>query len=233
MKENLETVKPQYGCEFCGRTFIRATTELKHICEYKHRYLEKDKQGNRIGYQCFLEFNKKHTASKKVKKYEEFIKSPYYIAFVKFGNYCVGVNCININRYIDWLLKNQIKIDNWCSDQTYTKFICEYLRIEDPLDGIARSIETNVELAKEMQIQHNDIFRYGNVNKICYQITLGKISPWILYQSNSGTQFLDKLNQAHVKLILDYINPELWAIKFKREPEKVLEIKLLLKQANY
>ena len=233
MNENLETVKKQYGCEFCGRTFVRESTVLKHICEYKHRYLARDKQGNRIGYQCFLDFNKKHTASKKPKQYEEFIKSPYYIAFVKFGNYCVGINCLNVNRYIDWLLKNQIKIDNWCSDQTYSKFLCDHLRNEDPLDAIARSIETTIDLSKDANIQHNDIFKYGNVNKICYEITKGKISPWILYQSVSGTQFLDKLNPDHVRMIVDYINPELWAIKFKKDVEKVNEIKQLLKQAHY
>lgn len=233
MKENLEIAKTTYGCEFCGRVFQREGTVYKHICEYKHRYLEKDKQGNRVGYQCFLEFNKKHTASKKIKPYEEFIKSPYYIAFVKFGNYCVNINCLNVSRYIDWLLKNQIKIDNWISDQTYNKFLCDYLRGEDPFDAIARSIETTIDMATELNIQNYDVFRYGNVNRICHNITNGKISPWILYQSESGTQFLDKLNIDHVKLIIDYINPELWALKFKKEPEKVFEIKSLLKQAKY
>jgi hypothetical protein len=34
-------------------------------------------------------------------------------------------------------------------------------------------------------------------------------------------------------MVIDYLNPELWAIKFKREPEKVDEVKSLLTMAGY
>lgn len=232
-KETAATEPNKFGCEFCKRTFVRESTMFKHICEYKHRWLEKDKQGNRIAFQSFLDFYKKNTASKKQKTYEEFIKSAYYTAFIKYGNYCVSIKCVNIPRYTDWLLKNQIKIDNWCQDTSYTKFLCEYLRVEDAFDALARSIETTIDLALEEQIQSRDYLRYGNINKICYQVSVGKISPWMLYHSDSGIKFLDKLNETQAKMIMDYINPELWAIKFKRESDTAEEIKRLLKQAGY
>lgn len=232
MKETQETKSP-YSCEFCKRSFIRESTVLKHICEYKHRWMDKDKQGNRLGFQSWVEFYKKNSTSKKQKTYEEFIRSAYYIAFVKFGSYCIDVNVLNVSRYIDWLLKNQIKIDSWCQDSNYTKFLIEYLRIEDPMDAIARSIETTINLAEVERILSKDYLRYGNSNKICYAITTGKLSPWILYHSASGKEFLDKLDESQIKMIIDYLNPELWAIKFKREPEKVDEVKSLLTLAGY
>ena len=231
MKETWET--KLYSCEFCKRSFLRESTVLKHICEYKHRWMDKDKQGNRLGFQSWIEFYKKNSSSKKQKTYEEFIRSAYYIAFVKFGSYCVDVNVLNVSRYIDWLLKNKIKIDSWCQDTNYTKFLLEYLRIEDPLDAIARSIETTINMAEVERILSKDYLRYGNSNKICYAITTGKLSPWILYHSASGKEFLDKLDESQIKLVIDYLNPELWAIKFKREPEKVDEIKALLTIAGY
>ena len=64
-------------------------------------------------------------------------------------------------------------------------------------------------------------------------ITLGKISPWMLYHSDSGSRFLDTLNPDHVKIIIDYINPEQWALKFKKNPDDVNRVKDLLKQAGY
>lgn len=231
--ETAATETSKFGCEFCKRTFVRESTMFKHICEFKHRWLEKDKQGNRIAHQAFLDFYKKNTATKKTKTYEEFIKSAYYTAFVKYGNYCVSIKCINILRYTDWLVKNQIKIDNWCQDTTYTKFLCEYLRTEDAYDALARSIESTIDLAEEERVQSKDYLKYGNINKICYAITTGKISPWMLYQSESGIKFLGLLNPTQEKMILDYINPELWAIKFKRESDIVEQIKSLLKQAGY
>jgi len=232
MKETQET-KSLYSCEFCKRSFIRESTVLKHICEYKHRWMDKDKQGNRLGFQSWIEFYKKNSTSKKQKTYEEFIRSAYYIAFAKFGAYCIDVNVLNVSRYIDWLLKNQIKIDSWCQDSNYTKFLIEYLRVEDPMDAIARSIETTINMASVERILSKDYLRYGNSNKICYAITTGKLSPWILYHSASGKEFLDKLDESQIKMVIDYLNPELWAIKFKREPEKVDEVKSLLTLAGY
>jgi hypothetical protein len=234
MKKTEATDKPlKYGCEFCKREFVKETTMLKHICEYKHRWLEKDRHGNRIGFQSWLEFYKKNTASKKNKTYEEFIKSAYYTAFVKYGAYCVEINALNINRFTEWLLKNQVKIDSWCTDSTYNKYLCEYLRTEDAMDALHRSVETTIEWATKEGIQGRDYLRYGNVNRITQLITVGKISPWMLYHSNSGTQFLDTLNPDHVKMILDYINPEQWAIKFKRDPESVRNVKEILKAGGY
>jgi hypothetical protein len=78
-----------------------------------------------------------------------------------------------------------------------------------------------------------DVLRYGNTNRICYSITTGKLSPWILYHSNSGKKFLDGLNDPQVALIIDYINPEQWKIKFNREPENVKQVKEILDLAGY
>jgi hypothetical protein len=234
MKETSATDEPmKFGCEFCKRVFLRESTIMNHMCETKDRWLNKDKQGNRIGFQAWVQFYKKNTATKKQKTYEEFIKSAYYIAFVKFGNYCVNVSAINISRFVDWLLKNQIKIDTWCSDTTYTRYLVEYLKIEDAFDAIHRSVETTIDWAEKDNIQPKDYLRYGNTNRICLLIATGKISPWMLYCSESGIQFLDKLNEAQVKIVIDYINPELWKIKFNRDEQLKQQITDTLKIAGY
>lgn len=228
-----EATDAKYSCEFCNRKFVREKTLVTHICETKHRWLDKDKLSNRLGFQSFVQFYKKHSSSKHTKTYDEFIRSPYYAAFVKFGNYCAEINAINISRFVDWLLADQISIDNWTSDKVYTKYLIEYLRKEDPLDAIHRSIETTITLANDEGIQPHDILRYGNQNKICYAVTTGKISPWLLYHSDSGTKFLDELNATNVKIIIDYIDPEQWALKFKREPENVRTVKEILTHGGY
>jgi hypothetical protein len=64
-------------------------------------------------------------------------------------------------------------------------------------------------------------------------VTTGKISPWLLYQSVSGTNFLDKLHEDQVKMIIDYINPEQWALKFRKDPDATTQVKQLLDQAGY
>ena len=223
----------KFACEFCNRNFSREKTLLTHICVTKRRWLDRDKRGNQIGFQSFVLFYEKHTTSKKTKTYEEFIRSPYYTAFVKFGDYCIDANVINVKRYVEWLLHDTIKLDNWATDTNYTKFLIEYLRKEDPYDAISRSVGACVELAAPDNLQICDVLRFGNTNRICYAVTTGKISPWMLYQSDSGTRFLETLKQDHVKIIIDYINPEQWALKFKREPELANAIRQTLKQAGY
>ena len=226
----VETKK--HYCEFCEREFLRESTILKHLCETKRRWIDRDKHGNRIGYNSWIQFHNK-TSNKKKKDYIDFTKSAYYTAFVKFGNYCVDAQVINVSRYIDWLLKNQISIDTWNRDSTYTKFIMDYLKTEDPLDAIARSIETTIHLAKEDKIMTKDILRYGNRNRICHEITKGKISPWMLYHSESGIDFISKLDSTQEKMILEYINPEQWAIKFKKYKNMIAEVKELLHAGGY
>ena len=225
--------KTEFSCEFCNRSFQRETTMMKHLCENKRRWQDKDQPGNRIGYQAWVEFYKKNTTSKKPRTYVDFTKSAYYIAFVKFGHYCVDIKCINVVRYADWLLKNQIKIDSWCSDTNYTKFLIEYLKTEDPLDAIARSIEATMAISKDSGIETKDCLRYANRNKLAYAVTTGKISPWMLYQSESGVKFLEELDESQQKMIIDYINPEQWAIKFRRNTELVTQAKELLNAAGY
>ena len=152
---------------------------------------------------------------------------------MKFGSYCVDIKALNIPRYVEWLLKEQIKLDDWTSDKVYNRFLCEYLRLEDPFDAIYRGVENCTELAEKDQIQPNDVFRYSNSNRICQYIVNGKISPWMLYQSDSGVHLLETLNQDQVTMITDYINPELWALKFHREPDVVKKIRDTLTLAGY
>jgi len=231
MKET--QVSNEFTCDFCNKSFVREQSFMVHMCETKRRVSDKNKQANRIGYQCWLEFYKRNTNSRKPKSYLDFAKSSYYLAFVKFGSYCSEINAININRYMDWLLDNQVRVDAWCSDQVYTKYLMQYLKEEDSLDAIARSIETTIKLVENENILAGDCLRYGNKNRICHVITTGRISPWMLYQSESGIEFLESLDEGQQRLIFDYINPELWALKFLRNKEQVKQVKELLKEAGY
>jgi len=228
----IKTAETKHTCEFCNKSFVKETSIIKHLCVHKRRWQDKDNRGNQIGFQAWIQFYTKHT-SKKKKEYLDFINNPYYTAFIKFGNYCLNAQVINVSRYIDWLLKEKISIDKWNKDSNYTKFIIDYNLIEDPIDAIARSIETTVVLGQQEKIQTKDVFRYGNKHKICYEITKGKISPWMLYHSKSGLDFMNSIDITQEKMIIDYINPERWALKFHKQKDMIPEIKELLHAGGY
>ena len=225
--------KSEFTCDFCNKSFQREMTMMKHICEPKRRWQDKDLVGNRIGFQTWLEFYTKTSTSKKKRTYIDFTKSAYYLVFVRFANYCVSIKAVNITRYTNWLINNKVKIDSWSSDTVYNRFLIEYLKDEDPFDAIARSIENTIELAKEAGIETKDCLRYINRNRLVNYIINGKISPWMLYHSESGIELIEDLDESQQRIIMDYINPERWAVKFKRDSDIVRQVKELLKSGGY
>lgn len=231
MKKKQESATIHH-CDFCQRDFVREKSFIAHTCKYKSRWQSRDQRANQIAFQCWLEFHRKNSTPKN-RTQMDFIKCPYYTAFVKFANYCIEIKALDVLRYCDWLLENKVSIDKWASDVKYNDFLIYFLKTENHLDALARSIATTIELAESDSILSKDCLRYSHKNKICHEITKGKISPWMLYQCDSGIAFIESLNDGQTRLIFDYISPEKWAIKFSRMREEVNEVKALLKQAGY
>lgn len=230
MKNSPETNYKAGVCEHCLRGFSRESSFFKHICEQKRRWLDREKPGNRIGYLAWKNYFNRHHPGKKNTEYSDFYRSNYYTAFVKFGNYCVGVNAINPGAYSTWLVANKVPIDNWSTDSQYTPYLVEYLRTEDHLDAVRRTLDVLLDQCSGEGLRIEDVFKYLNTNKILQLITAGRVSPWVLYQCNSGIEWLAKLDRDQTALIFDYINPERWNIKFRREQEAVATVKNLLKE---
>ena len=99
----------QFACQYCEKTFRRETSLAVHLCEPKRRYQEREEIGVQLGLQSYLRFYETTQGSARLKTFDDFARSPYYRAFVKFGRYCVAIRAINIPRLIDWLLKSNKK----------------------------------------------------------------------------------------------------------------------------
>jgi hypothetical protein len=223
-----ETRVIENTCEHCGRSFTRETTLLKHLCEQKLRWLDQDKKTNRIAYNLWKTYYQKHHPNKRNLEYKDFAKNSYYNAFIKFSTYCISISAVNVDAFFNYLLQHRVPIDSWSSDTYYNKYLIEYLRVENNIDAVKRSIENLLDVVNEQNIRINDAFTFLNPNKLCYMIANGKISPWILYNSKTGISFLSQLNDDQTRLVFDYIDPEKWNIKFKREQSQVNEVKDIL-----
>lgn len=227
IKKNLELT--DNSCEHCRRTFARPNTLLKHLCEQKRRWQDSDKPANRIAFNAWVRFYLTCQPSRKNLDYKSFISNNYYTAFIKFGSYCVDIKVINVSSYTEYLLKNNVRIDDWISDKVYTRYLIEFLRTESCFDAIKRSITTMLDIGESENIQLKDFFTYISSNKICHSIISGKISPWLLYNCSAGIKFLEKINEHQRAIIFDYIDPEKWSIKFLRDQESVKQARDLLK----
>jgi hypothetical protein len=153
--------------------------------------------------------------SAKLKTFDDFVTSPYYRAFVKFGRYCVAINAVNTSRFIDWVVEKNKKIDHWCRDSVYTEYLNEYMRKESVTDALARAIEHSIVWSETHQHPASDFLRYGNANAVVYAVSTGRVSAWVLYNCASGQQFLDDLDREQLAIIWPWIDPEFWQKKFR------------------
>jgi len=222
-----------YNCRYCKKTFVKETSLAVHMCEPKRRYQEKDERGVQLGLHAYLRFYELTQGSAKLKTFDDFVESPYYRAFVKFGRYCVDVRAVNPNKFTEWLLKHNKKIDHWCKDTVYTEYLLEYLRLENVNDALARAIEFSIGWSEQTGSPAEDCLRYGNTNAMVYAVTAGRISPWILYNCESGQKFLSELDNTQISMVWLYIDSEVWNKKFSdylADQEYVTE---MLKKAGW
>ena len=222
-----------YKCNYCARQFQKETTLAVHLCEQKARHKEKNETGVQIGLQAYLRFYEVHQGSAKLKTFDDFASSSYYRAFVKFGRHCQAIRAVNVARFVDWLLKHNKKIDHWHRDSLYNEYLQDHVRAEAVQDALTRAMEFSIEWNAETQNPAHDCLRYGNVNALCYAIVSGRITGWVLYNSESGKDLLDRLNQEQIAMIWPMIDPDFWRKKFKDYAADTEYCRTLLEQAGW
>lgn len=202
------------------------------MCEQKRRHLQKNEKHVQLGYYAFTRFYKLSANNKKEKTYEEFCKSPYYNAFVKFGSFVNNVKPLYPEKYIDWVVTSGVKLDHWCRDELYEKYATDLILSESMDTAIERSIKTMMDWADEKQTIWNHYFKYASLNRVVRDIKDGKISPWLVLNCSSGKEMMTKFNDEQLGFIFHVMDPSHWALKFKRKPADVEVVKEVAKESG-
>jgi hypothetical protein len=207
-----------FVCRYCKKDFVKETTLIAHMCEPRRRYQQEKETGVQLGLKAYLRFYEISQGSAKSKTYDDFVGSPYYTAFVKFGRHLVGVRCVNTASFTDWLLKNNKKIDHWCKEALYLEWLHEYMKkeaVQDALERALKEMQDYADSEPKLQNNFNNYFRLGSANRIVHHISNGRISPWIVYNCDSGVDFVSLLNEEQITIIMPWIDPDHWQRKFK------------------
>ena len=223
----------KYTCQYCKKDFIKESSLAVHSCEPRRRRMEQNEPGVRLGFQAYIKFYELTQGSAKLKTFDDFADSPYYKAFVKFGRYCVDIRAINPARFVEWVLKQNKKLDHWARDSVYTEYLTEYLRVENVNDALARAIEFGITWSEQTGNPAEDCLRYGNSNAMTYAISAGRISPWIIYNCESGQKFLSDLDATQIAMIWPYIDSDVWMRKFRDYPADQEYVKDILEKAGW
>lgn len=204
-----------------------------HLCEAKRRHQERDEVGVQLGLQAYLRFYEITQGSARLKTFADFAGSPYYRAFVKFGRYCVAIRAVNTARFIDWVVRQNKKIDHWCRDSVYTEYLVEHVRSEAATDALGRALETAIDWAEQTANPDRDYLRYGNDNVICHAVAAGRITAWVLYNSDSGQEFLARINPEQITMIWSMIDADFWQRRFRDYPADTEYVREMLRKAGW
>ena len=217
--ENLNQTSSEFTCEFCKREFKRERTLLSHSCRQKLRHQESLSPDGKLAFAVYDKFYQQ--TQRKSKTWEQFAESPYYNGFTKFAKYIRSMDVVNPMLFVDWVIKNNIKLEYWAKDTTYERYLTQLLANESAANGIERTFHHMQEWAEENNLTFEQYLYHASTNKIVHDIISGRISPWLLYGTKTGQEVLAKFNDEQVHLIIRYIDPAVWYDKIKEETDQM------------
>ena len=230
----LKPASSSHKCKYCNKEFRKESTLAAHQCEPKRRWQQEKEVGVQFGYQAYLRFFEMTQGSAKLKTYTDFATSPYYLAFVAFGRHIVAIRAVNPKAFIEYVIKQNKKLDHWTHEVVYVEYLYQYLKREAVQDALERALTEMQEYADEVKnlASFKDYFRYGSSNRICHHISNGRISPWVVFNCSSGVEFLSQLSEEQIAMIMPWIDPDFWQRKFSDYVADTEWVKMILKEAG-
>ena len=219
----------QHTCEYCGKSYAKASTLIAHTCAKKQRALQKNEKRVRYGFHAYNRFNKlclKRPAS----TYEQFCNDKFYNSFVKFGSYVSNVKPLYPEKYIDYIVTSGKKIKDWCDDNVYEEYVLSLIKGEKIDTALERSINTMIEWASEKSSEWFLYFDNVSVNKAVWDIKDGKISPWLILNSEKGKSMLSSFDDRQLESIYQIIDPEFWTSQFRLKKKNLNIVNELVKE---
>jgi hypothetical protein len=208
-------------CKFCDKSFKSEKTLSSHMCPRKRRWAEKENLSSRLGFRVFQRFYEITANSVNAKSFDEFIRSQYYTDFVKFGRYLGHRDAVDTERFIDFVIKNGVKLRDWRKPYVYETFLHELMNKEPVERALERTFLSLEEWAKENNTTFNKFFEEVTTNEATHIIQSGRISPWVLYLSESAGELLGRMSSEQGDMIQSIINPAIWKGRFHNRPDDV------------
>jgi hypothetical protein len=231
MNNTIELLDQPEQCVHCGKRFRLAKTLTSHMCEPKRRHLQRTEKRVQAGFWAFNRFFQL-TQNGKSKTYEEFSSSPFYNAFVKFGSYLNNVDVLYPEKFLEYLVREAVKLDHWCRDAIYYAYLYKMLRQEPTESAIQRTILTMMDWADESNQPYTSYFSRASSNKLVQDIMNGKVSAWVLLNVKSGKRMLQNLSDDQLQLITPALDMKYWLHRFQERPSDVVLVQEVCQDAG-
>lgn len=223
-----------HECTFCGKSFVRELSLIKHLCTKKKRFLDQDRQDVRFGFIAYRIFYEIHYRNRKTPiTREHFQKSNVYDAFVRFGKYVVDVNAISPEEFIRYTVQSKLSVDKWCSDRLYMEYVRNLNKVEDSTRAIERTLLLAESWANKEGKELRDFFREIASPLAVQWLMSGRISPWALFNCDSGKELLARFSDEQINLVSTSIDMKFWKKKFLDRIDEVHGIQAFLTSEGF
>lgn len=205
-------------CKYCHKKFKQEASFISHKCEPRLRVEELKTNYGRIAFVAYQQFYRSvgMRSRSRDKTPIEFVNSTYYHGFMKFGKFIEGNAVTRYQDYIKYLIQYNVKLESWSSDAVHSIYIRGMVKKEPMESAVEKSFSTMTKWAENNGEPWTDYFRRESTSRIIHNIKMGRISPWVVYNSQSGEEFIQRLSRKEMDEVYDYIDPSYWGVKFQR-----------------
>jgi hypothetical protein len=170
--------------------------------------------------------------AKQPKTYDNFADSSYYNAFVKFGSFINNVNPLYPTKFVDYVIKSGVKLDHWCRDELYEKYLFDMLKTEPVESAVQRTLQNMMEWGDANNANYAHYFNYVSLNKAVHDILNGKISFWMILNSVPGKTMISNMSDEQLMMIAPVFDVPFWMKKFKQSPADVALVQEICAEAG-
>lgn len=220
----------KFKCPYCKEGFTRESSLSTHLCEQKRRHQSRNDKNVKYGLRAFIRFFELHEHS--VKTWDDFSTSQFYTSFVKFGSLISNINPIYKNQFIDHMCKSRVKLHNWSKEDHYYKFAVKVVQNETAEQAMERAIETMIAWGDKFGRPWNAYFDEATTNTITYDIKDGRISPWIIFNSEKAKTRLTDFTDSELDEVTNMLDHLYWYRVFTVKKADVSFVKSILEQSN-
>lgn len=219
-----------FTCLHCGRAFQAERSLMRHMCAQKQRYLDRDEKHVKLAFMIFRRFWALNYKSAKEKSYDDFSKSQFYTAFVKFARYLLDINAVNPNGFVEFILKMGLPIDKWHSPVVYDTYLRELVKRETAQAALERNFLLMEHWAADTGEAWTDFFRRVEPGRAVLWIRSGRISPWVMYTADSADDLFGRFTPEQMSLVQEALDPVFWSAKLDQNADEVAAIRATLKE---
>ena len=137
------------------------------------------------------------------------------------------------NKWLKEQLKTlEVKFDEQIAHVANKTKDIELILKESVETALERSIKTMMDWSEEKEAPWQHYFSYVSLNRACQDIKDGKVSPWLILNTKSGKEMLAKFSDEQLQIVFHVMNPQHWAMRFKRHVADVELVKEVAKESN-